>query len=207
MISGMIREDFGCTCSGGEQRRQGDCLVFMELPLVAERNYSASPTVPSHAPPWQLRHQDCGIPHNCRRPVRIHRIDYSAPEFGHGLFQQFFRCKRGHPSKIRYGCKNHRFRNTCTNKVTILRNRLEQQLIAAISKNLLDARLEQQRVQDFSAQFKATLELEEKLAAEAASQTPKMKTERADLEQQAGRLEPVINFEERHMLPECSKPA
>lgn len=91
--------------------------------------------------------------------------------------------------------------------MTILRNRLEQQLIAAISKNLLDARLEQQRVQDFSAQFKATLELEEKLAAEAASQTPKMKTERADLEQQAGRLEPVINFEERHMLPECSKPA
>jgi len=98
----------------------------------------------------------------------------------------------GHPSKVRYGCRNHRFRNTCTNKMTILRNRLEQQLIAAISENLLDPRLEQQRVQDFSAELKATIELEEKLAAEAASQTPKMKTERADLEQQAGRLADAI---------------
>jgi DNA invertase Pin-like site-specific DNA recombinase len=94
--------------------------------------------------------------------------------------------------RCRYGCPNHRFRNTCTNKVTILRNRLEQQLIAAISKNLLDARLEQQRVQDFSAELRAAIEVEEKLAAEATLQTPKVKAERADLEQQAGRLADAI---------------
>jgi DNA invertase Pin-like site-specific DNA recombinase len=94
--------------------------------------------------------------------------------------------------RCRYGCRNHRFRNTCTNKVTILRNRLEQQLISAISENLLDARLEQQRVQDFSTQLKTAIELEEKLAAEAASQSPKMKAERADLEQQASRLADAI---------------
>ena len=98
----------------------------------------------------------------------------------------------GHPSKVRYGCTNHRFRNTCTNKVTIRRNRLEPQLIAAISKNLLDARLEQQRVQDFSAQLKAAIEVEEKLAAEAGSQAPKLKTERTDLDKQASHLVDAI---------------
>jgi hypothetical protein len=72
--------------------------------------------------------------------------------------------------------------------VTILRSRLEQQLISAISKNLLDARLEQERVQEFSAQFRAAIVAEEKLEAEATSQTPKLKAERADLEQQACRL-------------------
>ena len=98
----------------------------------------------------------------------------------------------GHPSKVRYGCTNNRFRNTCTNKVTILRNRLEPQLIAAISKNLMDPRLEQQLVQDFSAQLKATIALKEKLASEATSQAPKLKAERPDLEKQAGRLVDAI---------------
>src|ERR1039458_2422424 len=98
----------------------------------------------------------------------------------------------GHPSKVRYGCRSHRFRNTCINKVTILRNRLEQQLIAAISGNLLDPRLEQQRVQDFSTQLKARIELEEKLASETASQTPKLKAERADVEKQATNMVDAI---------------
>jgi DNA invertase Pin-like site-specific DNA recombinase len=98
----------------------------------------------------------------------------------------------GHPSKVRYGCKNHRFRNTCTNKVTILRNRLESQLISAISKNLLHPRLEQQRIHDFSAQLKATIELEEKLASESASNASKLNSELADLEKQAIRLADAI---------------
>jgi site-specific DNA recombinase len=98
----------------------------------------------------------------------------------------------GHPSKVRYGCKNHRFRNACSNKVTILRNRLEQQLIAAISNNLLDPRLEQQRIRGFSDQLKATIELEAKLAAEAATSGPQLTAERADLEKQALRLADAI---------------
>ena len=98
----------------------------------------------------------------------------------------------GHPSKVRYGCKNHRFRNTCANGVTILRNRLEPQLIAAISKNLLDPRLEQERIQAFSAHLRAAIELEEKLAAEAASNGPQLTAERADLEKQATHLVDAI---------------
>lgn len=98
----------------------------------------------------------------------------------------------GKPDKVRYGCRNHRFRNTCTNKVTILRKRLEKQLIDAISKNLLNPRLEQQRIRDFSAQLKAMIELEEKLASEAASNGPNLMAERADLEKQAVRLADAI---------------
>jgi len=81
---------------------------------------------------------------------------------------------------------------TPVNKVTILRSRLEQQLISAISENLLDPRLEQQRVQDFSAQLKATIELEEQLASESASNAPQLTAERADLEKQAVRLVDAI---------------
>lgn len=94
--------------------------------------------------------------------------------------------------RCRYGCRNHRFRNTCTNKATILRNRLEQQLIAAISENLLDPRLKQQRVQDFSSQLKTVIEVEEKLAAEATSQAPRLKAERTDLDKQASHLVDAI---------------
>lgn len=74
----------------------------------------------------------------------------------------------GDPSKVRYGCKNHRFRVACSNRLTIKWQPLEQQLLAAISNNLLDPRLEQQRAQDFAAQLQAAIELEEKLASETA---------------------------------------
>ena len=94
----------------------------------------------------------------------------------------------GAPSKVRYGCTNHRFRDACTNKTTILRVRLEQQLIAVISKNLLDPRLEQQRIRNFSAQLKATIALEEELASEVTSNPLKLKAERSELEKQAGHL-------------------
>jgi site-specific DNA recombinase len=98
----------------------------------------------------------------------------------------------GDRSKVRYGCKNHRFRVTCSNRLTIKWQPLEQQLIAAISNNLLDPRLEQQRIQDFAAQLQAAIELEEKLASESDSNGSKLKAERADLEQQAIRLADAI---------------
>ena len=98
----------------------------------------------------------------------------------------------GEASKVRYGCKNQRFRDTCSNRLTIKWQPLEQQLIAAISKNLLDPRLEQQRIRDFSAQLQAAIELEEKLASESVSNAPTLMAERADLENQAGRIADAI---------------
>ena len=94
--------------------------------------------------------------------------------------------------RARYGCRNHRFRDACTNKITILRTRLEHQLISAISTNLLDPRLEQDRVREFSEQLKARIESEEKLLSEAAANGPRLEAERAELEKQGGHLADAI---------------
>ena len=91
----------------------------------------------------------------------------------------------GKAPNVRYGCPNYRFRDTCTNKVSILRTRLEHQLIAALSRNLLDERLEEERVREFSEQLKARIELEEKLAHEAVSNAPQLKEEHVQLLLQA----------------------
>jgi hypothetical protein len=98
----------------------------------------------------------------------------------------------GKAPNVRYGCPNYRFRGTCTNKTSILRTRLEQQLIAALSKNLLDESLEEERIREFSAQLKARIELEEKLAHDAASNASQLKEERDDLQAQAGHLVDAI---------------
>jgi len=98
----------------------------------------------------------------------------------------------GKAPNVRYGCPNYRFRDTCTNKVSILRTRLEQQLIAALSSNLLDERLEEERIREFSARLKARIEVEEKLAHEASSKPSQLREERADLHLQAGHLVDAI---------------
>src|SRR6185437_2905451 len=98
----------------------------------------------------------------------------------------------GKSPNVRYGCPNYRFRDTCANKVSILRTRLEQQLIAALSNNLLDERLEEERIREFSAQLKARIEVEDKLAHEAFSNASQLKEERADLYLQAGHLVDAI---------------
>jgi hypothetical protein len=54
------------------------------------------------------------------------------------------------------------------------------------------SRLEQQRIQDFKAQLQATIELEERLASESASNGSKLEEEQADLESQAVRLADAI---------------
>lgn len=87
----------------------------------------------------------------------------------------------GKAPNVRYGCPNYRFRDTCTNKVSILRTRLEQQLIAALSKNLMNESLEEERIREFSAQLKARIEVEEKLAHKASSNPSQLREERADL--------------------------
>jgi hypothetical protein len=98
----------------------------------------------------------------------------------------------GKAPNVRYGCPNYRFRDTCTNKVSILRTRLEQQLIAALSANLLDERLEEESIREFSAQLRARIELEERFAREAASNGSGLKEERAELQLRAGHLVDAI---------------
>jgi site-specific DNA recombinase len=94
--------------------------------------------------------------------------------------------------RARYGCRNHRFRDRCTNTITILRTRLEHQLISAISNNLLDPRLEAERVLEFRKQLDARVELEGKLAAEAISNRPMLEAERAELDRKGRNLAEAI---------------
>jgi site-specific DNA recombinase len=98
----------------------------------------------------------------------------------------------GKSPNVRYGCPNYRFRDTCTNKVSILRTRLEQQLVASLSTNLLDDRLEEERIREFRTQLKIRIELEEKLAREAASNSSQLTEERSELQMQAGHLVDAI---------------
>jgi len=98
----------------------------------------------------------------------------------------------GKAPNVRYGCPNYRFRDTCTNKVTILRTRLEQQLIAALSTNLMDSRLEEERTREFAAQLKARIELEEKLAREVEVNRPALEKERSELNSRGRRLGEAI---------------
>ena len=98
----------------------------------------------------------------------------------------------GKPPVVFYGCRNHRYRQSCDARVTIKRERLEQQLIAAISRNLQRPELEEELIREFSAQLKARLELEEKLAREAELNSPQLEAERSELVRKAGHLVDAI---------------
>jgi Recombinase zinc beta ribbon domain len=94
----------------------------------------------------------------------------------------------GQPPNAQYGCPNHRYRGVCKNSVRIPQRTLEQQLLAALSTNLLDPRLEEERVQSFRDQLKATLAAEAKRTREAASQDSQLKEELAGLKKEQGNL-------------------
>jgi site-specific DNA recombinase len=98
----------------------------------------------------------------------------------------------GKAPNVRYGCPNYRFRDTCTNTTTILRTRLEHQLIAALSINLLDPRLEEERSREFVTQLKTRVEEEEELAREAEVNRPALEKERYELTTQGRRLSEAI---------------
>ena len=76
--------------------------------------------------------------------------------------------------------------------MTILRSRLEHQLISAIATNLSDPRLEQERIQEFRKQLEVRISLEEQLAAEGVSNRPKLETERLDIQKKARNLADAI---------------
>ena len=94
----------------------------------------------------------------------------------------------GQPPNAQYGCPNHRYRGVCENSVRISQRKLEQQLLAALSANLLDPRLEEERVQSFRDQLKATLAAETRRTREAASQDSQLKEELAGLKKEQENL-------------------
>jgi len=94
----------------------------------------------------------------------------------------------GQAPNAQYGCPNHRYRGVCENSVRIPQRKLEQQLLAALSTNLLDPRLEEERVQSFRDQLKATLAAATRHMREAASQDAQLKEALAGLEKEQENL-------------------
>ena len=94
----------------------------------------------------------------------------------------------GKAPNVRYGCPNYRFRKSCTNRVTILRTRLEQQLIAALSRNLLCPELEEDVARQFSQQLKVAVENVARLTNEATSNSTRLREQRGELQRQAANI-------------------
>ena len=109
-----------------------------------------------------------------------------------GVCEGRFTVVGGKAPNVFYGCRNHRYRQACSARVTIRRERMEHQLIAALSANLLDPRLTEVRSREFAEQLKARIELEEKLAREAELNRPALERERLALEIQARHLVDAI---------------
>jgi hypothetical protein len=93
--------------------------------------------------------------------------------------------KRGY---VRYGCPSHRYRGVCSNGLTIRRDRLEEQLIAAIEKRVLNSHLVEHTVQRFYD------ELQKRLAEiqRGSSGLDEFRRERRDLQVKAERLADAI---------------
>lgn len=98
----------------------------------------------------------------------------------------------GKPPAVFYGCRNHRYRLSCPVRATIKKERLEEQLLAAISCNLQRPEVEQELLRDFRSQLKERLEFEEKLAQEAEQNSSNLDNERLALVRQAEHIVDAI---------------
>ncbi|HWR14901.1 MAG TPA: recombinase family protein [Terriglobales bacterium] len=92
----------------------------------------------------------------------------------------------------RYGCPNHRFRGVCSNDVTIAQRKLEDQLLTALSRNLLDRTNQEALVRAVAEQVKIKLEAEASRARHATERQAELKQEKAKLMKKAANLAEAI---------------
>ncbi|HWR16056.1 MAG TPA: recombinase family protein [Terriglobales bacterium] len=98
----------------------------------------------------------------------------------------------GKAPNARYGCPNHRFRGVCSNDVTIPQRRLEEQLLTALSRNLLDHTEQESLVRAVTDQVRANLEAQASRARHATERQADLKQERAKLAKKATNLAAAI---------------
>lgn len=60
----------------------------------------------------------------------------------------------GSGTNLRYGCRNHRFKGTCDNSLTVLRSELENQLMAALISQFLQPELIDLAIEEFDKELK-----------------------------------------------------
>ena len=94
----------------------------------------------------------------------------------------------GKGASARYGCIGHRFRGTCSNKLTILRRVLETGLLKAISHNVRDPEVLEHLTREFGEQLTVASRQRADRAQQIGSSAKSLKDKRAKLRQQVENL-------------------
>jgi hypothetical protein len=93
--------------------------------------------------------------------------------------------KRGY---AKYGCPSHRYRGVCRNGLTIRRDRLEEQLLAALEQRILNAQLIEYILQRFQDELqKRLLEIQNQ-----ANELDDLRQQRRELQTKAERMADAI---------------
>jgi site-specific DNA recombinase len=93
----------------------------------------------------------------------------------------------GKGANARYGCPSHRYRGICSNRLTIRRDRLENQLLAALQENIWKPKLLDYAIRKFEQEIRRR-----RADARKASQGSDLVREREKLRQEASRVTDAI---------------
>ena len=94
----------------------------------------------------------------------------------------------GKGQSARYGCIGHRYRGTCTNKLTIRRDVLEARLLQALSRNVLEAGVRDRLSREFREQLVAAWKDRASRAQQVESSVKSLRGKQEMLRQQAENL-------------------
>jgi site-specific DNA recombinase len=94
----------------------------------------------------------------------------------------------GEKGSNRYGCIGHRYRGNCSNALTILLRRLEEQMMEAMTRAISDPEVREQLYRDFEEQQLAGRDERESAAQRATSTVEELSCKKIDLRKQADNL-------------------
>jgi len=96
-----------------------------------------------------------------------------------------FNIVEGKGEMARYGCIGHRYRGTCSNKLTILRRVLEPRLLAALANNLQEPTFRTQLAEEFHRQVVFASEERNQRLAQVTASRPQLQERERELQSQA----------------------
>jgi site-specific DNA recombinase len=98
----------------------------------------------------------------------------------------------GRRGYVKYGCPSHRYRGICGNSVMIRQDRLEDQLLAALTERILQPEMLEYTLQRFSEEVQRRLRQIQKESAQAASGVNLLQARRRELKTKANNLADAI---------------
>jgi len=94
----------------------------------------------------------------------------------------------GNHSNMRYGCRNHRFRGTCINSLTITRVELEKQLIESLVTRFLQPEMIELAIAESDKQLQVDIARDEHARQKAKSSLPALQSEQRRIEKEINNL-------------------